>query len=515
MNNIISAIDIGTNVISLNIFKKIIYNRIQNIIKIVDKEDIKVTIDFSQVTFISLEVLTKLLVLGNCSRAKGVKIQINLDYKSELKNYLEESGFIESASTSNSLLFENAQIGYVQKEKNENDFKYSKWSQNYEKYDCVIQVFEKDELIEQYEENFTFSESTFFLEKIKEAVEYYIVGDALSRKIFSGYKLIMSKEDFFNTLFDKLTRYMKITSAILLENRSQIDLKDLYDYGKAYSEMIQNGLIHTEGIVVFGIQSFFSKKRLTSQIEASISDCGEGYYKTLYEKFNINEFNENNEKKQNIGHKPRYVSEKEFLGFKDDFRKNYYSIFEAILYRLNDPYRGIWDILCFVREAGNLDAEIIIQNNDLQIAINKLELEKLVKDIIVKDSEIDMISVSVAEIDIEIPTYNEIEEQNVTEIEIDKQVVTEDEIKRQSDDPEKKYISDPERLWLIKERKAKEHKAKEWKAKLRKAKVAKIINTKAKKRIEILDRAKKKESNYKHRFIPSYQGVNFIFRAYI
>ena len=306
------------------LFYNYLWKKMYNLI--FDKEKKYIILDFSDLKCIKAEVLPKLCCLGILAKRKGVKIEININPVSDVKNFLGEIGFFEIVKQNNIFILNEGQIGG-----NNIPSKVTK----------AFLCFNGQDMLKKYEAKYTFNEKLDISDKLKYCIEAEIFGE----------NYLMSPGVITDDMINN-SSILKVLSEIYNKNR-WLREKKLNELGLDFTELIHNAIWHGESLCFFSVQAgVYNNKQLGKRfkrIDFCVADSGMGLYNSL-------------QKKDWNTRTTITMPLEDILLLSTEKDKNFYSILEMIYYRANDIDRGVYDIMKNMEEKEQLTINIINRN---------------------------------------------------------------------------------------------------------------------------------------------------------
>lgn len=278
--------------------------------------------DFTGISFIHPNVLTKMCALGWILKDNDIKPpEIIFEWNSKIKNYLVNIGFINIVRERKLYYIDERLLGDVEKKMLKG----------------LIFELHKKELIDKYQAEYIFEAHVSEKDRLKFCVENEIIGES-------------------NQETEVIEIIKQITNNSYQVNKLAID----------FCELIHNALWHGGEYCYFSIQAatYNMEGKNKSRIDFSVSDTGKGLYNSMIKQI-----------ENNSNYRVATMSESSFVALKrDKLRKNYYSIIEMVFYRKENLLRGVYHIIENLSKFD--DSKIIFQNQNVKIGYNSLEMKK-------------------------------------------------------------------------------------------------------------------------------------------
>lgn len=166
------------------------------------------------------------------------------------------------------------------------------------------------------------------------------------------------EENIFNTL----SVSNEVFKYICNEN-SQTNIEKLDNLKKILTEICKNGCSHSKSMCFATMQTNMSKNVKFKKAYISISDCGVGYYDSIFEK--ISDF----------GFTPYFMSKDDFLKLQTSEDKDIAAILEAIMFRRHQSIYGMFDVIS--RVVSN-DGVVRIHSFQTQLVFSKNNFSKYI-----------------------------------------------------------------------------------------------------------------------------------------
>ncbi len=263
-------------------------------------------------------------------------MKVELSYGTDFTNFLHKSNFIKSAK--DYIDFGDYAIGTASKEE-ENSAT------------TIINVYEPSVLLNEYifKFNAIFNSITPLSDKLKKCIVDEIYGGSsfVNKYKTTGYQ-------FRN---ENYTEYLKVLSNIAVDKKNIVDFDKLKKFADIIVETLHNGLFHGNSICIIGLQAYSGNE--DNALEISIADAGIGFYDTLVAKI-----------------EDCYSVPLEYFAGLENLhsplsiiKRNYYSIFEAILFRRKVGLRGLYDI-CIDTVKNSIRSSINIKNKNVRLSLD-------------------------------------------------------------------------------------------------------------------------------------------------
>lgn len=130
-------------------------------------------------------------------------------------------------------------------------------------------------------------------------------------------------------------------------------------------EIIQNGCSHSKSMCFATFQTNLGRNVKYKKAFLSVSDCGIGFYKSIYNKINKGEYS------------AKFVTNDVFLGLDDKKERDILSILEAIFFRQHENIDGLYDVITRIL---NQNGVVRIHSNTTQLILTKSNFEEFLKD---------------------------------------------------------------------------------------------------------------------------------------
>lgn len=329
MNNIISFN--YYTIIDNYIFGSYIWQKFYDLI-FLEKQNY-IVIDISRVRMVKPEVLPKLCCLGQIARRNGVRVELNLNPASNVKDYLFSIGFLDIVRKQGIFILDDDQIGGECKKGNAT-----------KTFICIDK-----NLKSKYEQKYTFHPSL-----PEEKILKYCVG----AEIF-GEEYLTRLGEFTTSMINRspvLSVLNNVCDGISERNKRLIELGDIF------VELVHNTIWHGKTECFISLQAATYKSKNGSnkfgRVDICISDYGSCLYDTLANK---------DWKKE--GKEPSTMPLDKFLSLSSEKDQNFYSVLEMIYFRKNDLLRGVYDIMKYLVTKKKLN--IMFINKNLQISLNR------------------------------------------------------------------------------------------------------------------------------------------------
>jgi hypothetical protein len=288
-----------------------------------------IIIDLSNVKIIKPEVLPKLCNMALIGKEQGMKIELNINPVSRLKDFLEVINFFDIAAKYQLFVLNEGQIGGdVEKNKATNAFL----------------CFERNKLLKKYENKIIFEDDINEELKLKYCIEAEIFG--IEYLFTPGY---------INDEMINKSPVLKVLSQVC-DKDVQKRNTSLSELGLDFVELIHNSVLYGETPCFFAVQAAaYNKnnyyKTQFDRIDICVSDSGNGIYESLIKKdWKV------------AGKDTKTIPLEEFRSLTDEKKKNYYSILEMIYYRAGDGDRGVYDVMRNLANKKWLSVNIVNSN---------------------------------------------------------------------------------------------------------------------------------------------------------
>lgn len=355
MNIYLDEKDFKSELIYDSTFKGVIMKEFESLLKI--NEDSRLVLDFSTINRINIDVLVQLLALGLKAKESKVAIEIILNYLPDLRNFLINSGFMKASTSYN--LFDFLGDENIAAATNSDTDKSKK----------IIRILDKQSLIDGYLKKYRFIDTENEKDKIYRCLEIELIGEEILNNLNKSVKITEFDKRNNKNGTPKYTEYGRVISEIVVDDKNIVSYRKVHDMLYTIIEVLHNALFHGSDKCCVGFQVY--SKESGKVIEIAISDLGKGFYKELCKKVKY-VYTEDKEK---------FLSYMENDLFIPKVRRNYFSIYEALMFRKKYKQRGLYDVCKDIITMGNAESYMQIKNNNVQLKLGA----KTIKDFIISD----------------------------------------------------------------------------------------------------------------------------------
>ena len=286
-------------------------------------------IDLRNVEFISPSTLPKLCTFFMTLRNMGYECHISLSHDSKMRSYLESLNFFNIVAQHRFAHLHESFLGGIKSGVNLSNGFF-----------CV----EKQTLIDKYTGKYAFDEALSEKDLLDFCIIFEVFGEPTTntQRVDEVDEERVRRSPVLRTLSHLLS--MKKMEHLTYDEKVNFDndfFTKLKDMGKFFCELIQNSLWHGSDQCLFSVQTGRYRRsnkvddsEYFNRVDISIADSGKGLYESLAKK-----------DWEKLDKTTCSIDLDKFLRLTDKSKQDLHSTIEALLFRMGDPIRGLYDVL--------------------------------------------------------------------------------------------------------------------------------------------------------------------------